>query len=534
MNILIVDDDRASRESISLFLKELGHTVTECADGVCALKNFNPEYYDVIFSDIKMPGMSGIELVKKIRNLPGGMDVNIILFTGFSETQTAIEALKYGVYDYLLKPVNIEEVVSAIERISQFKILKKKNELLAAGTSGRPGRASTGETPEAEEKKTRLDGSGGIAPKTSAGRGATGAGRARNGRPGRNEALEFTVGSNKIGIFSAEMKKIFNYARMLHEDRSVAVLIEGETGSGKEMVAQFIHYGENGGEARPFVDLNCACIAASLFESELFGYAAGAFTGGLDRGQPGKLDLASGGTIFLDEIGDMPLEMQAKLLRVIQEKEFYRVGGLKKIKTDLRVICATNMRLEELVISGAFRRDLYYRLNVGRIYIPALRERREEIVPLAEMFLSDISARKGKRFKIISRAAERLLCDYQWPGNVRQLRNVIERAVFMYDSATLEPEHLDVIIKSAGGHRTAPSPAPGAGPLISPGGPFEPAAIKLPPRGGSFPLDEHVDSIIRQALSINDYNRTRTAKYLGITRRTLYTYLKRIGVRLRD
>jgi len=385
LNILIVDDDNTSRESISQFLKELGHNITECRDGVSALKQFAPDYYDLIFSDIKMPLMSGIELVKKIRCLPGGTEVNIILFTGYSETDSAIEALRYGVYDYLIKPVNVEEIASAIERISEHKLIKKKNELLNAKIESAPETILSKEPcgKESDDKSYKLT--------------------ERSKKRKNPVKAEYTIGMNKIGIFCEEMKNIFNYASMLHADRNIPVLIEGETGSGKEMVAQFIHYGCDTNNCRPFVDINCACISANLFESELFGYAPGAFTGGLDKGQPGKLDIADTGTIFLDEIADMPFEMQAKLLRVIQEKEYYRVGGLKKIKTDLRIICATNVRLEERVIEARFRQDLYYRLNVGRIYIPALRERPSEIIPLANMFLTDIAKKKEKNLNISAR-----------------------------------------------------------------------------------------------------------------------------------
>ncbi|OQA79817.1 MAG: Limonene hydroxylase [bacterium ADurb.Bin243] len=353
---------------------------------------------------------------------------------------------------------------------------------------------------------------------------------ARKASPGQAPVFKYSIGMNKIGVFCGEMKKIFNYAKMLHEDRSIPVLIEGETGSGKEMVAQFIHYGETDAGGLPFVDLNCACISPSLFESELFGYAPGAFTGGLDKGQPGKLDIANNGTIFLDEIADMPLEMQAKLLRVIQEKEYFRVGGLKKIKTNLRIICATNMRLEDRVLEAKFRQDLYYRLNVGRIYIPSLRERRDEIIPLAMLFLKDISAKKGKKFKFISDDAEKLLLNYRWPGNIRQLKNVIERAVFMYDAAALTPEHLDVLIKSdpgavhAAGDRNTDFKKDG---FIKDFSTNRLLDFSLPATG-VFPLNDHINSIIKKALALNGYNKTRTAKYLGITRRTLYSYLKNI------
>ncbi len=512
MNILIVDDDDSGREIISKFLNELGHQVNECNGAISALERFSSGYYDLIFSDIKMPVMSGIELVKKIRNMPGGQDVDIILFTGYSETGTAIEALRYGVYDYLLKPVNIEEVINAIERIEHNRHLKKKNELLNVKKLSASGKEQANiNNYDANLFEKSLPAANKI-------------------KKGGVKA-EYDIGINKIGVFSSKMKNIFDYALMLHKDRSIPVLIEGETGCGKEMVAQFIHHGNDNSCDRPFVDLNCACISANLFESELFGYAPGAFTGGLDRGQPGKLDIADNGTIFLDEIADMPFEMQAKLLRVIQEKEYYRVGGLKKIKTDLRIICAANVRLEDRVIDTKFRQDLYYRLNVGKIHIPALRDRREEIIPLALMFLKDIAKKKGKKFKNINPEAESILKSHDWPGNVRQLRNVIERAVFMFDSTVLMPAHLDVLTFETG--RQA-SDIRQSQPFFSKDDRLYGSDLQtdnlnfMPPSSSNFSLDEHINSIIKKALAINGYNKTRTAEYLNITRRTLYTYLKRI------
>ena len=486
MRILIVDDDIDSLENISQFLTELGHYVVECSDGLKALKLFATDIFDILFTDIKMPGISGIELVKNIRNLPGGKNIEIILFTGFGDTESAIEALRFGVYDYLLKPIKVEELVSITERVSEHRMLIKKNELL---------------TKRGEVKIEKF------APKTT---------NDKNGE-------KLSLGTSAIGIFSSATRKILEYAKMLHEDRSIPVLIEGETGSGKEVVARLIHYGLND-EKRPFVDLNCACISPNLFESELFGYAAGAFTGGLNRGQLGKLDMADTGTIFLDEIADIPFDLQAKLLRVIQEKEFYRVGGLKKIKTDLRIICATNLNLEKCMLEGKFRQDLYYRLNVGRISLPPLRERSCEIIPLAQMFLEDISRKRGKNFNNISETACNMLLNYNWPGNIRELRNIIERAVFMNNGPDLMPEHINILKNINNSLKKSESAQNQSLKELLP----IPDNNLLTLPANSFDLNKHIYSIIKQALQINGGNKTKTAAYLKITRRTLYSYLKHI------
>ncbi|MGI6685241.1 MAG: sigma 54-interacting transcriptional regulator [Bacillota bacterium] len=239
-------------------------------------------------------------------------------------------------------------------------------------------------------------------------------------------------GTDEIKIFSSPMQKVIEQAKILHKDRSVPVLIEGETGTGKELIARFIHFGPRGTE-RPFVDINCAAITPTIFESELFGYEGGAFTGGRSGGQKGKLDLAQGGSLFLDELGEIPVSMQAKLLRVIQEKEYYRVGGLKKQEADVRLICATNVNLEKNIKEGSFRKDLFYRLEAVRIHIPPLRLRKDDILPLAQWFLKTAALKKGKYFKSISEEAASFLTTYPWPGNVRQLKNTIEYIVIMFD-----------------------------------------------------------------------------------------------------
>jgi len=485
VNILLVDDDHASRTYLGEFLREIGHIVVESADGCAALNAFSSKEFHLVLSDIRMPKMSGIELLQKIRGLPGGQGVDIVLITGDGELRTAIEALRAGAYDYLLKPINIEELVNITERVAEHQSLKRENEIL----NGKFEDVVKVATEETRQELSRL-----------------------------KKAYYESVGLGKVGIFSEAMKKVFQQARKLRTDRSIPVLIQGETGTGKEIVARYIHYGD-GVTTAPFVDINCAAISPGIFESELFGYEAGAFTGGLAKGQKGKLDMAAGGTLFLDEIGEIPTDLQAKLLRVIQEKEYYRVGGLRKIKTDTRIVCATNVDIEEKVRQGKFRQDLFYRLNVGRIYLPPLRQRVEDILPLARMFLARYAREKGKRFEAIGEEAANVLLSYQWPGNVRELKNAMEWVVLMWDDKVVKPAHLGILQK--------------ADTCIMPGkvmtaGVLDYQDFTLPPN--SLPLEEYTNNIIFKALQMHKGNKTETAKYLGISRRSLYSRLKHLMI----
>ncbi|WP_449241184.1 sigma-54 interaction domain-containing protein [Desulfoscipio gibsoniae] len=337
------------------------------------------------------------------------------------------------------------------------------------------------------------------------------------------------VGIGGIGIFSQKMKYIFEQAGKFHGDRSIPVLIQGETGTGKEIVARYIHY-DNSLVSLPFIDINCAAIPPHIFESELFGYEAGAFTGGLQKGQKGKFDLANGGTIFLDEITELPINLQAKLLRVLQEKEYYRVGGMRKIKIDIRIICATNADVEKSVDQGRFRQDLYYRINIGRIVLPPLRERPNEILPLTKMFLKRFSAKRGKRMIKISENAAKALQSYHWPGNVRELMNAVEYIVFMYDDGELTIEHLNSIPqfqiarKQGGGSSTSFEGSGRSAPL------FPPVTLEtcpLPP--DRLDLARLNDNLISRALEMHNGNKTNTAEYLGISRRMLHYRLERLG-----
>ncbi|NPV91987.1 MAG: sigma-54-dependent Fis family transcriptional regulator [Firmicutes bacterium] len=488
MKILLVDDDKKSRQATSRFLKELGHQVTECDSGECALKEYAEQDYPLVLTDIKMPGMSGLELLERISRSPHRWKTDVVLFTGFGDMQSVMEALRAGAYDYILKPVDAEMLAALIERIAEHQALRRENQRLTEHFD---------EELEAATQDTQRE------------------------LMSLKKAVAKNVGVGPVGVFSEVMESIVERARMYHRDRGIPVLIEGETGTGKEIMARLVHYGEferTASLAEPFVDVNCAAINPNLFESEIFGYEAGAFTSGSPRGQRGKLDLAVGGTLFLDEISELPPEVQAKLLRVIQEREYYRVGGLKKIKTDVRIVCATNTRIEEEVERGGFRRDLYYRLKVGQIQIPPLRERREEIVKLAEMFLREFSGLRKRWFQSIGAEAAGILTGYGWPGNVRELRNVMEMVVFLFDDVEVRRQHLEGLLAENG----------------KAGGEDDPKAVSsliLPFPAEGYSLKDYNNLIIQKVLEAHGGNHTATARYLGISRRALLYRLEENGIK---
>lgn len=483
MNILLVDDDTGSRTPVGKFLRRQGYQVTECSSGTEAFETYLNGSFPMIITDIRMPGMSGIDLLKKIKELPSGSYTDIVLFTGHGSMESAIEALRMGAFDYLLKPINIEELAIIAEKVAEHQGLLRENQRLTDHFD-QEVLAATEETAK-EISRLRM-------------------------------LVAQSEGIGKIGVFDEAMQIIYHQALLYHRDRSIPVLIQGETGTGKEMIAKLIHYGDFN-ETTPFVDINCAALTATLFESELFGYEAGSFTGGLSKGQKGKLDLAAGGTLFFDEIGEMPMEIQAKLLRVLQEKEYYRVGGLKKIKSDVRVICATNIDLAQAVDEGKFRRDLFYRLNVGQIIVPPLRDRPDDIIPLADMFLHRFASQKGKKFSRISKQAACILRSHSWPGNVRELQNVIEWSVFMFNDIELSPNHLNIIAAKNTNCSLAALPA---------GTILPEAPLLLPPE--PFHLDEYIDRIIAAAIKMHNGNKSATAAYLGLSRRSLSYRVEKI------
>lgn len=426
------------------FLNMLGHEVVEYENGADALQALQQTNVSLLMTDIKMPHMTGIELVKSISKLPIANKPPVVLFTGYGTMESAIDAIRAGAFDYLLKPVSAEEIVKVINRVEKDLHVNS---------------SSTHDTGLVHKIK---------------------------------------LGSRQLAIFSPVMRDIMQQCLIFHSNREIPVLVRGETGTGKELIARFIHYGTNN-EDRPFIDLNCAAISPNLFESELSGYEAGAFTGGRASGRQGKIDLAHKGTLFLDEVAEMPIEMQSKLLRFIEEKAFYRVGGLKKNKADVRIISATNQDLEKAIYEGRFRKDLYYRLKVGQIIIPPLHQRKDEIIPLAQSFLLEVSRRMKKKFSSISPKAKLILQGYSWPGNVRELINLIELIVLMNNDEVLRSKHLKATI---GGESHMPTMKP---------------LVKRERISQRVNLEA-----IKAALEMTKGNKKEAAEQLGISRRTLY------------
>jgi two-component system, NtrC family, response regulator AtoC len=317
------------------------------------------------------------------------------------------------------------------------------------------------------------------------------------------QAYANVMGIGQIGVFSEMFRQIIRQADFFHSDRNVPVLIEGETGTGKEIIARIIHYGKKN-IITPFVPVNCSAISPTLFESELFGYEEGAFTGARKKGMVGKFELAQGGTLFLDEIGDLPKELQPKLLRALQQKEIFRLGGQEPIKLNVRIICATNHNLQEAMKLREFRPDLYYRLNTGRIFIPPLRERKDEIAPLAMMFLMKFTKTKNKDFRYIDDESMKLIEDFSWPGNVRELQNAMERVVLLNNDSCVRAQHLNFLFNTVDIDREE----------------INQIIIDLPENGISY--EQLKRELLNRVLSKFGGNKSKAAEYLKIARTTLY------------
>jgi two-component system response regulator PilR (NtrC family) len=384
--ILVVDDELSMRDFLSIMLKKEGHEVVAAENGSSALKVIQNEIFDLLISDIKMPGVDGLEVLKTVKEV--SPETVVIMITAFATTGTAIEAMKLGAYDYITKPFKVDEIRMIIQKAIEKRHLRKENILLRREISSRAG-------------------------------------------------FENFIGT------SAPMQKIFSLIRQVADTKST-VLITGESGTGKELVAKAIHFNSsrNGG---PFVTVNCGALPETLLESELFGYMKGAFTGATSNKQ-GLFEAANGGTIFLDEISATTHALQIKLLRVLQEREFMRVGGTADIKMDARVIAASNRDLLTEVSKGTFREDLFYRLNVIPISLPALRDRKEDIPLLIEFFLKKFSG--GKDPKKITPESLNLLMGHRWPGNVRELENTIERLVILANGDRIGQQHIPENFKS--------------------------------------------------------------------------------------
>ena len=449
--ILVVDDDRTIRRNLAKLVESEGYRSSEAADGDEALAKIRSEGPAAVLLDLKMPNRDGLSVLQELG--PALADLPVIVVTAFGGSAPAIEAMRRGAYDYLTKPFDLDEVALTLKRALRQRALAAEVRELRTRVSPEPVDA-----PEAEPEM---------------------------------------VGS------SASMREVFKAIGRAAATEE-PVLIVGESGTGKELVASALHRHSKRGVG-PFVRVNCGALPEGLIESELFGHERGAFTGA-DRMRPGRFERANGGTIFLDEVGELPASAQAKLLRVLQQKEFERVGGTEILKADARVVSATHRDLPKEVAAGRFREDLYYRLNVVRIAIPPLRDRPEDIAPLAEQVLRRLERKYGWAGLSLSPEALAVIDSSPWPGNVRQLENALARAAIAARGRAILPEHVE-------------ADEPGDPSLPTPGDPIE----ELPLRALLAEVERRA---IRRALAACNDNRTRTAEKLGISRRQLFDKIR--------
>jgi len=484
MNLLIIDDEKDVRDSLSNFVQKLGYTVYCAKDGNDGLRKFHEEDVDLVITDIRMPGIDGIELLRRIKQVQRSPAV-VIVVTGHGDMDNAIKALKYGAYDYLLKPIDVRELAITIERSIEYVTLRKKYSQLK-DTFNR----------QLEKETASLRGT------------------AEQFR----EAFLQEVGLGEMQVYSDAMRKVTDLAEKYSREKEAAVLIEGESGTGKELIAKLIHYY---GQEKPdatFIAISSGAISNQLFEAELFGHESGSYTGATKRGRIGKLEAANGGTIFLDEIGEMPLGLQVKLLRVFEEKKLYRIGGIEEISIDFRIISATNKNLKQQVAKGNFRLDLFHRINMGYIRIPALRERPDDIVPLANHFIRKAFSRQGKRFDGFSKGAEKFLKSFSWPGNVRQLKNSMERLSILSTDCSFDSKQISCMVEQTSINDLTGDSVP----VLSCNG------FQLPDE--KFDLEKFHNDIIKKALAMNKGNKTKAAQYLGISRRVLQGRLNKMDM----
>lgn len=451
--ILIVDDRPNIREVLSAILMEEGYEVKTLKNATEALDGISMVLPDIVITDIRMPGMDGMDFLKAVKEMD--MDVPVILITAYGSIESAVEAIKMGAYDYLTKPINHEKLKIIIQRALEQRRYIIENKYL------------------------------------------------------RRELQEKYSFCNIIGS-SKKMEKVFEMIQTVSNTMST-VLIQGESGTGKELVAKAIHHSSQRKD-KPLIEINCSALSEGLLESELFGHEKGAFTGAMSR-KKGRFELADGGTLFLDEVGEISPRLQVKLLRVLQEKQFERVGGIEPVKVDFRLIAATNKDLKYEVSKGNFREDLFFRLSVITIKLPPLRERREEIPLLVSHFLQKYSSREGKNISTIAPDAMNCLMKYDWSGNVRELENCIERAVVVCNSERIMLSHLPEEILECLSDKEEKFYAP-------------------PPEIKDMDLHKKEKELILDALRKTGWNKAKAAKLLNIHRRTIYNRIKKYSLNL--
>jgi DNA-binding NtrC family response regulator len=447
--ILIIDDEKRMRHIIQLMLEREGFKTEQAGNGKEALDMLKRKRFDMAITDLKMPEMDGMSLLEEAKKIYP--DFPIVVITAHGTIENAVLAMQKGAIDYITKPFDEEKIIITVKRSLKISRLQEEVKLLR------------------EELMERFDFSGIIA-------------------------------------HSQKMLAILNQASMVANTPDSTVLVQGESGTGKELIARSIHYNSKRAEHR-FVAINCAAIPSELIESELFGYEKGAFTGANKR-NIGKFEQAHGGTILLDELGDLSIAAQAKVLRILEQKEFERLGGDEPVKVDVRIIGATNQDLDQMAEQNTFRKDLLFRIKVFPLYIPPLKERREDIIPLAEHFLKRLTQSMGKPHPGLTDAAKKFLLKQDWPGNVRELENTIERAVIHSADGNIDISHLT-------------SSSPGEKETFE----FD-SDFLLPPEGVDFERMEA--SIVRQALEISNDNQSQAAKLLGLSRGKFRVLLKNI------
>jgi len=452
LNILVVEDGQSQREMLRDFLLKEGHTVAEAASGEEAVQSVTNGAFDLVLLDYKMPGMDGMQVLQEVKRI--NPETDVVIITAYGTIETAVDAMKAGAVDYITKPLEFDELLLLLDRISERRTLIRENQIL------------------------------------------------------RRQLKDQGVTTDSIIYASQKMAALTSMAARVASSRAT-VLLQGESGTGKELLARLIHQ-LSPRSAKPIITVNCGALPESLIESELFGHEKGAFTGATAR-RIGRFEEADGGTLFLDEIGELTMPVQVKLLRFLQEREFQRVGGNLNIRADVRIISATNRDLDAMVKEEKFREDLYYRLNVVVMSIPPLRERKEDIPILIDHFLERFAAENGKDIKGISSEARDLLMKYDYPGNVRELENILERAVVIARNEILSLEDLPFREEML---------------VSSPGGVTEDGEGRL--RGAIENLEKQM---IQDAMEKNAYHQTRAAEMLGLSERMLRYKLKKYGLK---
>jgi two-component system response regulator AtoC len=452
-SILIVDDDEVMRETLSDVLRKRGYEIFSVDSGNGALSLIKKSIIDLILLDMKLPDIDGLEVLKKIKEFD--TEILVIMMTAYSDIQTAVSSMKSGAYDYINKPFELDELKLLIEKGLETKSLINEVRRL------------------------------------------------------HRQQKESYENSHIYGV-SPQIHYVKELIGMISKTHKTSVLIQGESGTGKELAANAIHYNSHRND-KPLMKINCSAIPDSLLESELFGYEKGAFTDAKNT-KKGLFELADGGTVFLDEIGDMNPFLQSKILRVLENQTFMRVGGEREIKVDIRVIAATNKNLEAMVKEGLFRKDLYYRLKVMVVEMPPLRDRLEDILLLSNLFIEENNKEYNKAIKGFSDEAKKLMIQYAWPGNVRELKNVIERAMILTDQEVITPKHLPFELKQA-----------------------EKVIFENPGYEVSDPvLDLSLEGMERihlsKVLKRLEWNKSKASKFLGISRATLRAKIKKYNI----